>query len=623
MTSTTFVDKQTVIQADWLNDVNQKAYGPAKPGDAALVGYLPSGTGAVLKTVQAKFSDQVSVKDFGATGDGVTDDSVAVYNAIDYAKILGNEVFFPAGVYRVTYGYTQSSGYKSVFLRGCGRVGEPINTSRSSVILLDSTDASSYFMKFTVNGDLHATGMNFQCAQAVVDRPFFKFQANNCHIFYDCAFQDVERPFVFGSTCYVQNVAYRDVQFRGVCGTFHSENATLACTLMLIDNVNHDGSAPPTNTEKIVCNLTGVRQIFANNFLLEGALPADGWTILKLSNPFDSYYTRTVFAIINNFHSEWSGAHVPTYTVDQVGGTVEWDYFAGPTVTSKYKLSSQGAVVLRSVSFTGTTDDPKDYFELADSQCTIRILNSSARYFDTTLPGINYRDVQKADIGNGTGQIILSNTSCTSAYKWDGGYWLAGGASSNYIPAGSSNTPSTDATYGRKMIVTPDGSGVLNQGIHVPLIAPAGTQVTIMMLGKAPTFASGSWANMACDIGTLNRISYNGVSGSISTQLVTAVALEDLTFINIVFSNGTTPGATGGTSQEIYALEVFVGNDIPRILTPTFPKNILTYNSAAPAAGTWKVGDIVKNNAPAVGQPKGWVCTVAGTPGTWVSEGNL
>lgn len=46
-------------------------------------------------------------------------------------------------------------------------------------------------------------------------------------------------------------------------------------------------------------------------------------------------------------------------------------------------------------------------------------------------------------------------------------------------------------------------------------------------------------------------------------------------------------------------------------------------DSAAPVAGTWQVGDIVKNNAPSVGQPKGWVCTVAGTPGTWVSEGNL
>ena len=37
----------------------------------------------------------------------------------------------------------------------------------------------------------------------------------------------------------------------------------------------------------------------------------------------------------------------------------------------------------------------------------------------------------------------------------------------------------------------------------------------------------------------------------------------------------------------------------------------------------WKVGDRAVQNTPIVGQPKSWVCTVAGTPGTWVSEGTL
>lgn len=41
-----------------------------------------------------------------------------------------------------------------------------------------------------------------------------------------------------------------------------------------------------------------------------------------------------------------------------------------------------------------------------------------------------------------------------------------------------------------------------------------------------------------------------------------------------------------------------------------------------PTVGTWKVGDRIYR-VPVSGQPKSWVCTVAGTPGTWVSEGNL
>jgi len=51
--------------------------------------------------------------------------------------------------------------------------------------------------------------------------------------------------------------------------------------------------------------------------------------------------------------------------------------------------------------------------------------------------------------------------------------------------------------------------------------------------------------------------------------------------------------------------------------------NSVDYGTAAPATLTWKVGDRRFNSTPAVGTPKSWVCTVAGTPGTWVSEGNL
>lgn len=43
----------------------------------------------------------------------------------------------------------------------------------------------------------------------------------------------------------------------------------------------------------------------------------------------------------------------------------------------------------------------------------------------------------------------------------------------------------------------------------------------------------------------------------------------------------------------------------------------------APTGGTWPVGARTKNMAAAVGQPKAWVCSAAGTPGTWTSEGNL
>jgi parallel beta-helix repeat protein len=45
--------------------------------------------------------------------------------------------------------------------------------------------------------------------------------------------------------------------------------------------------------------------------------------------------------------------------------------------------------------------------------------------------------------------------------------------------------------------------------------------------------------------------------------------------------------------------------------------------SAAPASGTWKVGDRIWNTAPAASGTLGWVCTAAGTPGTWKVFGSI
>lgn len=49
----------------------------------------------------------------------------------------------------------------------------------------------------------------------------------------------------------------------------------------------------------------------------------------------------------------------------------------------------------------------------------------------------------------------------------------------------------------------------------------------------------------------------------------------------------------------------------------------ITARDAVPTSGAWLRGDRIINRAAAVGQPKGWVCTASGTPGTWASEGVL
>ena len=67
------------------------------------VTFLAAGTGAVQRTALTKFRDTVSVKDFGAVGDGVADDTAAIQAAITATNATtGGGVYLPSGTYKVT-----------------------------------------------------------------------------------------------------------------------------------------------------------------------------------------------------------------------------------------------------------------------------------------------------------------------------------------------------------------------------------------------------------------------------------------------------------------------------------------------------------------------------------------
>lgn len=97
----------------------------SESGGSALVGFLQSGTGAIATTVQAKLREFVSVKDFGAVGDGVADDTAAIQAAITFAatrSLVGGVVYLPPGSYKVSSTiYTYGAGASGqVALVGAG-----------------------------------------------------------------------------------------------------------------------------------------------------------------------------------------------------------------------------------------------------------------------------------------------------------------------------------------------------------------------------------------------------------------------------------------------------------------------------------------------------------------------
>ena len=89
-----------------------------------------TGTAQFTRTVQSRLQDSVSVKDFGAVGDGTTDDTLAIQNAINWVAykyqasgaFAGGSVYMPSGIYKITdalqLGYGED--FHTIYLHGDG-----------------------------------------------------------------------------------------------------------------------------------------------------------------------------------------------------------------------------------------------------------------------------------------------------------------------------------------------------------------------------------------------------------------------------------------------------------------------------------------------------------------------
>jgi hypothetical protein len=90
------------------SDANALASALASPDGSGLVDYVRSETGAVPRSVEERLRDRLSVKDFGAVGDGAADDTSALLNAAaaarvpltDSLRVFAGEIHLPPGRYR-------------------------------------------------------------------------------------------------------------------------------------------------------------------------------------------------------------------------------------------------------------------------------------------------------------------------------------------------------------------------------------------------------------------------------------------------------------------------------------------------------------------------------------------
>lgn len=110
-----------------------------------------SGTAQLSQTVQTKLQEYVSVKDFGAKGDGFTDDTAAIQSCINYVQGLTHRptILFPVGTYITSSTLTISKD--CIALEGMGNPATGASSTGGGVTIRYHGTGTALYMGIPFN----------------------------------------------------------------------------------------------------------------------------------------------------------------------------------------------------------------------------------------------------------------------------------------------------------------------------------------------------------------------------------------------------------------------------------------------------------------------------------------
>jgi Pectate lyase superfamily protein len=125
----------------WLSSADWSTFNGKLNSSLAITqnGGSPFSPAASSRLVSDMLGDYVSVKDFGAVGDGSADDTAAINKAISAISSIGGTVYFPAGTYKTTSTITIPN---AVSFLGAGSNASTIKGSMAASDIIQIGDGS-------------------------------------------------------------------------------------------------------------------------------------------------------------------------------------------------------------------------------------------------------------------------------------------------------------------------------------------------------------------------------------------------------------------------------------------------------------------------------------------------
>ena len=296
----------------------------------AAAGYIvqtgPDANAPVTQSLQSWLDQWASVKDFGAVGDGVTDDTDAINRALYqlYCREVNPQIrrslFFPAGVYSITQSIIIPP-YATLY-------GEGIDNS--IIQLQTSPDLSSLNSYVARTGDsLQQTGVNIGNNGAITPRDVtitnmaFETVDPDASVFLvdsaiDCQFQGVS--FIGPLT-----QADLDTDIDNTKGVDFNSTASIVCSQIVFDKCAFGGTTWAVNTNEQLSGIVISKSKF--NTLYQGVLLGTVSPVLGGATGF-----RIVENIFDNVYAE--GVIIGTVSLNASGYNIFYDvgnHFNGTT----------------------------------------------------------------------------------------------------------------------------------------------------------------------------------------------------------------------------------------------------------------------------------------------------
>ena len=585
----------------------------AASGGSNLIGFLQAGFGAVATTVQTKLRESVSVMDFGAVGDGTTDDTAAIQAAIN--AVSQGVVVFPAGTYLTSADIVLKS---NVSLYG-----------QNSIITYTASWATyGSFLNGASVSNIEITGFIFNGLGSWTATPFTNPYGGGNSVGFTNNQVGIT---ISGNSA---NIRVHDCTIKGVARGILLQNST---NIDVSNNTftNLGNNALEVNrTDYVVMTSNIIRGVYGNltnagDTNIASSQYADGVYIYSASqiavssNVFEDLI-RIGVVLESDAITLTSGVAVSGNTFTNLnscrGTELNCAIWAEYTKTD-YSCAATG----NTCNNTGATAGTNSSYGIEGNRLTVS--GNLVIGFDVGIDGIEMRAIGNTVENNKFGiqvgeQVFGSTTEITSnriannenpgieLYRTKGvvvikANTLEDNGSASTLSAASAirvNRLYTDqfvSVLGNLFLSSADAGDASGQ-LYSVIDISGGDYATQTKYIQGNTFAfTGTLAAYPANL-AVTPCSY----GADNTSVITPN--------DFVFSQGNISSKIKGALQSNYALDDYAGLN-----------RFLGWASSYPVSGTYQQGDLVNNLNPSAGGASylGWVCTTGGSPGTWKGYG--